>query len=125
MIKLILFIGAGGFLGSVSRFLVSRYFQQLSLSSFPYGTFIVNVAGCLLVGILFGVSAKSGWISPEWRMFLVVGFLGGFTTFSTFSMENIAMLRDGDFFHFFLYIGSTLILGLAATLFGILMTKYI
>lgn len=125
MLKLILYIGAGGFLGSISRFLVSRYFQQLFLSAFPFGTFIVNIAGCLLIGILFGFSDKGGFMSAEWRMFLAVGFLGGFTTFSTFSMENVSLLRDGDMYHFFLYTGLTVVLGLAATFLGIILTKII
>ena len=80
MLKLILFIGTGGFLGSVSRFLVSRYFQQVFLSSFPYGTFIVNILGCLLIGVLYGIFDRSGAVSPEWRLFLVAGFCGGFAT---------------------------------------------
>lgn len=125
MFKWIMFVGAGGFLGSVSRFLVSRYVQQAFLSAFPLGTFIVNITGCLLIGILFGIFERSGEVSPEWRMFLVVGFCGGFTTFSSFTLENITLLRDGDYFYFFLYTGLSVILGLAATLGGILLIKNI
>ena len=118
MIKLLLIAGTGGFLGTVSRFLASRYFQNLFLSSFPFGTFIVNVTGCLLIGIFFGLSQKGNLISPEWRMFLTVGFCGGFTTFSTFAGENIALLKDGDFFYFALYTGLSVFLGLMATYLG-------
>jgi fluoride exporter len=125
MLKWILYVGAGGFLGSVSRFLVSRYVQQAFLSAFPWGTFIVNIAGCLLIGILFGIFERSGEVSPEWRMFLVAGFCGGFTTFSSFTLENITLLRDGDYFYFFLYTGLSVILGLAATFGGILLIKNI
>jgi CrcB protein len=126
MIKLILIAGTGGFLGTVSRFLVTRYLQNLMLSSFPFGTFIVNIAGCLLIGIFFGVSEKGNFLSPEWRMFLTVGFCGGFTTFSTFAQENMALLRDGNFFYFALYTGLSVFLGLMATWLGhILTVKFI
>jgi CrcB protein len=118
MIKLLLIAGAGGFLGTVSRFLASRYFQNLFFSSFPFGTFFVNVTGCLLIGIFFGLSQKGDILSPEWRMFLTVGFCGGFTTFSTFASENIALLKDGNFFYFALYTGLSVFLGLMATYLG-------
>jgi CrcB protein len=118
MIKLILIAGTGGFIGTVSRFLVSRYFQNLMLSSFPFGTFIVNIAGCLLIGIFFGLSEKGNLLSPEWRMFLTVGFCGGFTTFSTFASENIALLKDGNFLYFALYTALSVFLGLMATYLG-------
>jgi CrcB protein len=118
MIKLILIAGTGGFVGTVSRFLVSRYFQNLFLSSFPFGTFIVNVTGCLLIGIFYGLSSRGNILTPEWRMFLTVGFCGGFTTFSTFASENIALLKDGNFIYFALYTGLSVFLGLMATYAG-------
>jgi CrcB protein len=124
MLKIILSVGAGGFLGSVARYLVGRYSQQIFLSSYPYGTFFVNVAGCFFIGLLFGLSDKGDWLSPEWKFFLGAGFLGGFTTFSTFSLENTQMLREGDIFHFFLYTGLTLVLGLGATFTGLWITRY-
>lgn len=118
MIKLLLIAGTGGFLGTVLRFLASRYFQNIILSSFPFGTFIVNVTGCLLIGIFYGLSMKGNFLTPEWKMFLTVGFCGGFTTFSTFASENIALLKDGNFIYFALYTGLSVFLGLMATYLG-------
>jgi fluoride exporter len=122
MIKTLLFIGSGGFLGSISRFLASRFMQNNFPSAFPAGTFIVNITGCLLIGLIYGFSERE-LISPGWRMFLAVGFCGGFTTFSTFANENLALLRDGAYFYFSLYTGLSVVLGIAATLAGVLITK--
>jgi CrcB protein len=123
MIKTLLLIGTGGFLGSISRFLASRFMQNNFPSAFPFGTFLVNISGCFLIGLIYGLSERSPLVSAEWKMFLAVGFCGGFTTFSTFANENLALLRDGDFFHFLLYTGLSVFLGIAATFIGVLVTK--
>ena len=123
MWRLLLIIGTGSFLGGVLRFLTSRFFQNTFLSSFPYGTFVVNILGCLIIGFLYGLSVKQNILTPEWRMFLTVGFCGSFTTFSTFINENAALLRDGDFFHFVLYTGLSIFLGLIAVFLGHYITK--
>jgi CrcB protein len=123
MIKTLLLIGSGGFLGSISRFLASRFMQNNFTSTFPIGTFVVNITGCLLIGLIYGFSERSSLLTPGWKMFLAVGFCGGFTTFSTFANENLALLRDGDFFHFMLYTGLSVFLGIAATFSGVLITK--
>lgn len=123
MIKLILLVGTGGFLGTTARFLTSRYFAAYFPSSFPYGTFVVNVIGCFLIGLIYGISEKGNFLSTEWRLILTVGFCGGFTTFSAFAAENMAMLRDSEFFNFFLYTGSSIFVGLLATFAGIMLIK--
>jgi CrcB protein len=123
MIKSLLFIGTGGFIGSISRFLASRYLQNSFPSAFPIGTFFVNITGCLLIGLIYGFSERSSLLTPGWKLFLTVGFCGGFTTFSTFANENLALLRDGEFLHFFLYTGLSVFLGITATFFGVLITK--
>jgi CrcB protein len=123
MFRLLLIIGSGSFIGGIARFLISRYIQGQSLSSFPYGTFVVNVAGCFLIGIFYGLSERGNLMSAELRMFLTVGFCGGFTTFSTFANENISLLREGDFFYFALYTSLSIFLGLMATYIGNLVIK--
>lgn len=93
------------------------------ISSFPFGTFVVNIIGCFLIGVIYGLSERGNYISTEWKMFLTVGFCGGFTTFSTFANENVSMLRDGNFMSFAVYTSFSVFLGLSATYFGNLITK--
>ena len=116
-------VGLGSFLGGISRFLIGRLIQHHASTSFPLGTLAVNILGCFLVGLLLGLSERGGPGNAEWRLFLTVGFCGGFTTFSTFTLENLALMRDGNFFLFCLYTGLTVFLCLAATYLGHLSTK--
>ncbi|MFA6951163.1 MAG: fluoride efflux transporter CrcB [Lentimicrobiaceae bacterium] len=125
MLKLILIIGTGSFIGGVLRFLTSRLIQNSVFSSFPYGTFMVNILGCLFIGIFYGISERGNMMSAEWRMFLTVGFCGGFTTFSTFANENLALLRDGNVFYSALYISLSVFVGILATYSGNLIIKAI
>ena len=120
--KIIALIGIGSFIGGIFRYLLSQSVQSKFLSAYPFGTLTVNIIGCLAIGIVFGLSEKFNF-SPEWRLFLATGICGGFTTFSTFSFETMAMLRDGQYLYSFLYIGSSVFFGLIAVYLGILLLK--
>lgn len=123
MLKILVIIGTGSFLGGISRFLTSRFVQNTIISSFPYGTFVVNILGCFLVGLFYGISERGNIMNAEWRMFLTVGFCGGFTTFSTFANENVALLKDGNILYFALYASLSVFIGILATYSGNLITK--
>jgi CrcB protein len=118
MIKSILIAGMGGFVGTVFRFLITRYVQMSYISSFPWGTFAVNIIGSFLIGIFFGISEKGQFMSPEWRLFLTVGLCGGFTTFSSFSNDALLLLENKELFRFALYGGLSFFLGIVAVLVG-------
>lgn len=125
MLKTLLIIGSGSFFGGIARYLTSKVVQNSFASAFPYGTMAVNLLGCLLIGLIFGISEKSNLFNDEWRLFLTVGFCGGFTTFSTFANENVTLLRDGNFLYFTVYTGLSVFLGLAAVFLGNSMTKLV
>lgn len=125
MIKSVLIVGLGGFIGTTLRYLVSRYFQLHVVSVFPWGTFTVNIIGSFIIGILFGLSEKGDFISPEWRLFLTVGICGGFTTYSTFSNDAFILLQNNEFLRFATYSGLSFILGLFAVFFGRFIIKAI
>jgi CrcB protein len=123
MLKTLFIIGSGSFFGGIARYLTSRMVQNSIVSAFPYGTMVVNLLGCLLIGLIFGISERTNLINDEWRIFLTVGFCGGFTTFSAFANENVTLLRDGNFLYFALYTGLSVFLGLVAVFFGNALTK--
>jgi CrcB protein len=123
MAKSILIVGLGGFIGTVLRFLVSRYLQINYTTVFPWGTFLVNILGSFLIGIVFGISEKENIMSPEWRIFLTVGVCGGFTTFSSLSNEAFILLQSKEMLRFALYSGLSFFLGIFAVYFGRLIIK--
>lgn len=123
MIKNLLLVGLGGFAGSVARYLVSRLNNHIDWLSIPVGTLAVNVIGSFLIGFLTGISEKSPIMTVELRMLLMVGLCGGFTTFSSFTGENLMLMRNGQFLPIFLYTGLSVLLGFAAVYFGYVTTK--
>ena len=125
MIKLLL-VGSGGFLGSISRYLVSgALYRILEKPVFPYGTLAVNIIGCLLIGLLGGLSEQRQILSAEVRLLLMVGFLGGFTTFSTFGYELFIFARDGQILNSLINMALHVILGFAAVWFGFVISRTI
>ena len=125
MLKQLLLIGTGGFIGSVARFLVSRLNTRIEWFSIPIGTLMVNILGSLLIGFLIGISEKSPILTVEWRMFLMVGLCGGFTTFSSFTGENLVLLKDGQILPLLLYTALSIFLGFIAVYLGYISTKLI
>jgi len=114
-LKAILLVAIGGALGSVSRFGLGSLVLQHTLDwKFPAGTFAVNVLGCLVAGLLAGLGQHCDFLTAEVRIFLFTGFLGGFTTFSAFGVETVALLERGDFAVAALYVASSVVGGIAA-----------
>lgn len=118
MIKKLLLIGAGGFIGSIARYLVSRLNLYFHFLDIPIGTLTVNVVGSFLIGFLTGISDKSAILTADLRLLLMVGLCGGFTTFSTFSSENLMLMHTGQILSIFIYTGLSIILGFTAVYFG-------
>jgi CrcB protein len=125
MIKNILLVSLGGAIGSVMRYLCQRWIYQLYPHPFPWGTFMVNIVGCFLIGIFFAASEKVTFISADWKLFLMTGLCGGFTTFSAFAFENMNLLRNGDILNTLLYTVSSVVLGILAVFGGIALIKFL
>jgi len=123
--QLILLIGFAGFLGTIARYLSGQLIYQFLPVSFPYGTLIVNILGCFIIGLAYGWFEKENIYSNEWKLIFATGFCGGFTTFSAFSIENIQLLRDGQFGFALLYIFVSVVIGISATFGGVSLIKNI
>ncbi len=123
MLKIFLITGAGGFLGSGVRYLVQRIAEIYLPVAFPSGTTIINISGSFLIGIIFALGDKTKILTPEMRIFLATGFCGGFTTFSTFSLEAYGLLQDRAYFFLSGYIFISVFFGIFATLAGIWLVR--
>lgn len=119
MVKTLLLVGAGGFLGSISRYAVTQLTSRLWGDLFPWGTFSVNIIGSLLIGIIYGLAVHNNWLSADVRIFLAIGFCGSFTTFSTFSFDTVQLLNTGQMLPTILYVAGSVLLGLLAVFAGI------
>lgn len=123
MFKAMIIAGLGGFIGTCLRFLTGKFFHAVTTSAFPWGTFSVNVIGSFLIGIFFGLAERSNVISPSMNVFLITGFCGGFTTFSSFADDMYLMLQQRHWLSFGLYVGLSFMLGLVMVWLGRSMVK--
>ena len=122
IIKNIALVGAGSFLGGTARYLVSLAMKGVS-KGFPWATLAVNLAGCFIIGLLWGLFSKNGTESSNWALFLTVGLCGGFTTFSTFSKEALVMLQGGNVWGFAGYVAISVIAGIALVALGYFLVR--
>ncbi len=114
---LAVFLGSGT--GGAARYLVGKLIKSnINPSAFPWDTFSINILGCLIIGILYGISADSQWLSPRLKLLLAVGFCGGFTTFSTFANENYLLLNNSNVITFAIYTTASIITGILAVALG-------
>lgn len=123
MTKAIILVGLGGGLGSIFRYLTSVVVTKYVQTTFPLGTFAVNIIGCLIVGILLGLFERQQLTNPDLKFLLITGFCGGYTTFSAFASENINLFQSGNSLTAFVYIASSVLISLFAVFIGIILTK--
>ncbi len=123
MIKSLIMVGLGGAAGSMLRYLSQRWVHQLYPHPFPWGTMLVNITGCFLIGVFYSLSERSNVLTPEWRLLLTTGFCGGFTTFSAFTLEGMDLLKENRIGLLLAYIAASVLIGLVATYIGIRIAK--
>lgn len=123
MFNNLLLVGAGGAAGSILRYLCQRWINEAYQHTFPLATFLINIVGCLLIGIFYAMAEKGSIFTPQTRLLLITGFCGGYTTFSTFAFENMTLLRSSDLLYCLLYILGSVILGVLAVYFGVFLIK--
>jgi fluoride exporter len=121
----ILFIGIGGFLGAIARYGTALWIGQRWGRSFPLGTFMINISGSFLIGLLMSLFTERFMVNPQWRLLFVVGFLGAYTTFSTFEYETGALLKDGEWMIAMLNVLLSVIVGFIALKLGEMIAKSI
>jgi fluoride exporter len=121
----IFIIGIGGFLGAISRYGVAIWIGQRWGRSFPLGTFVINVSGSFLIGLLMTLFAERFMVNPQWRLMLVVGFLGAYTTFSTFEYETGTLIKDSEWLVAGLNVTASVLAGFIALKLGEVIAKSI
>lgn len=117
-----LLVAIGGAIGSVGRYLIGGWVQSLAGTGFPAGTFFVNVTGSLIIGVILGL-VERGVLSSQARLLLAVGLMGGYTTFSSFSYDNLGLLQSGETGRFFFNVTAQLALGLFAAYLGVVIAR--
>ncbi|HMI07056.1 MAG TPA: fluoride efflux transporter CrcB [Flavobacterium sp.] len=123
MFRTILLVAIGGAIGSVLRYLTSLFVQKFYASSFPLATFLTNILGCFLIGLIVGLLDKNQLADSNLKWFLITGFCGGYTTFSAFGFENVSLLQNNHSGLALLYIGASIFIGLAAVWAGLSLAK--
>ena len=118
MIRSLIVVGLGSFVGGGLRFLLSGLAKQYIHHPFPLGTFVVNILGCLAIGLFYGCFERGHILHPDLRLFLTVGVCGGFTTFSSFALETGGLIKDGNGYISLLYAGLSVVCGLIAVFAG-------
>lgn len=122
----IIIVGVGGFIGAVARYKISTWIlNSISCGKFPIGTFAVNIIGCLIIGILATLAQQYEVFNQNLRLMLFTGILGGFTTFSSFGLETIALLQEGEIFTALIYVLASVALGLLAVWVGMEVSRII
>ena len=122
---MLLYVALGSAIGGVSRYLVGGLVQRMLDTTFPAGTLLVNVTGSFLLGAIIRYALETPSLTPEVRAFLTIGFCGGYTTFSTFSYETMALLEDGEWSRAGVYITASVILSLVATFLGLALARQV
>lgn len=121
----LLAIAIGGAIGAVARYSLGEWVTQALGSEFPWGILIINVGGSLAIGVLFVLLVEQALLSPVYRSFLIVGFLGAFTTFSTFSLQVLALMQNGRFLMASTYVVTSVLLSILAVAVGVFVTRQI
>lgn len=118
-------VGVGGFLGAISRYIISGLVGQATSTAFPLGTLLINLSGSFLLGIIYEVGTERFTLSPEVRTFAAVGFLGAYTTFSTFSLETVKLIQDGSGVAALANVAANVGFGLVAVFAGVMLGKMV
>lgn len=125
MIKTLFLIGSGVFFGSIFRYLVQNWVNQSAQSTFPWGTFFVNILGSLLISMVYAISDKIDVFSQQIRLFFAIGFCGGFTIFSTFANENLTLINNHQLFQSLIYSGSSVIVSIIMLGLGFVIVRHL
>ena len=122
---MLFYVAVGSAIGGVARYLIGGLAQRLFDTTFPVGTLLINISGSLLLGAFVRYATETPTFSPELRAFLTIGLCGGYTTFSTFSYETVALLEDGEWTRAGLYVGASVLLALLGTLLGFMLARQV
>jgi fluoride exporter len=122
---MLFYVAIGSALGGMGRYLLGGFIQRLGATTFPTGTLLINISGSFLIGLIIRYAVETPTLTPELRAFLTIGLCGGYTTFSSFSYETVALLEDGEWARAALYVVASVVLSLLATLLGYALAREI